>query len=138
MVDAVSSLAAGTEYAPRDLADPESELILEDVIEEGILPETTGGADPYDAFAPAAVESWEPAHATSAEPGSVLEPSPVRGEPAGVMAGNAADELANRLERFAARLRAEGTAALGAGLSGDRLDTLLAGMLAGYLAARDG
>ena len=134
----VRSLDAGTEYAPRDGTDPESELILEDVIEEGILPGPAHVGDPYDALASAAVGTWEPAHAAAVEPGSVAEPSTRWSEPAGSVGGRVTDELADRLERFAARLRTEGAASLGAGLSGDRLDTLLAGILAGYLAARDG
>lgn len=46
--------------------------------------------------------------------------------------------LADRLEALARKLRAQGPAALGNGLdSGDRFDAVLAGLLAGYLAAGD-
>jgi|GEM_PF-5309669 len=46
-------------------------------------------------------------------------------------------ELAARLEAIAQRLRTDGTAAVVAGMRGDRLDALLAGVFAGYLAARE-
>lgn len=46
-------------------------------------------------------------------------------------------ELASRLEAIAQRLRTDGTAAVVAGMRGDRLDALLAGVFAGYLAARE-
>ncbi|MBI4409571.1 MAG: hypothetical protein HY561_07670 [Gemmatimonadetes bacterium] len=50
----------------------------------------------------------------------------------------AARELADRLEALAQRLRREGAAALGQGMaSSDRFEVLLAGLLAGYLAARN-
>jgi hypothetical protein len=49
----------------------------------------------------------------------------------------AARDLAERLETIAGRLRTDGTAAVVAGMRGDRFDALLAGVIAGYLAARD-
>lgn len=49
----------------------------------------------------------------------------------------AAHDLAARLEAIASRLRTDGTAAVVAGMRGDRFDALLAGLFAGYLAARD-
>jgi hypothetical protein len=49
----------------------------------------------------------------------------------------AAHDLAERLESIAKRLRTDGTAAVVAGMRGDRFDALLAGLFAGYLAARD-
>lgn len=52
-------------------------------------------------------------------------------------ASDAEAAMADRLERLAARLRDEGPGALAAELDrGDRFDGLLAGMVAGYLAAR--
>jgi hypothetical protein len=45
--------------------------------------------------------------------------------------------LADRLQHVADRLRREGAAGLSAGFGGDRFDAVLAGFLAGYLAARD-
>lgn len=50
---------------------------------------------------------------------------------------SAAYELAARLETIAERLRTDGTAAVVAGMRGDRLDALLAGVFAGYLAAQE-
>ncbi len=49
----------------------------------------------------------------------------------------AAQDLAERLETIARRLRTDGTAAVVAGMRGDRFDALLAGLFAGYLAAHD-
>jgi len=50
----------------------------------------------------------------------------------------AADAVADRLEALANRLRAEGPVALSRQVEmGDRFDALLAGMVAGYLAARE-
>jgi hypothetical protein len=52
-------------------------------------------------------------------------------------AGDPVTALADRLERLARQLRAEGVSALAAGaVSGDRLDALMAGLLTGYLAAQ--
>lgn len=48
-----------------------------------------------------------------------------------------AHDLAARLEAIARRLRTDGTAAVVEGMRGDRFDALLAGLFAGYLAARD-
>lgn len=52
-------------------------------------------------------------------------------------ASAAAHDLAERLETIARRLRRDGTAAVVAGMRGDRFDALLAGLFAGYLAARE-
>lgn len=52
-------------------------------------------------------------------------------------ATTAAHDLAARLEAIARRLRTDGTAAVVEGMRGDRFDALLAGLFAGYLAARD-
>lgn len=52
-------------------------------------------------------------------------------------ASAAAHDLAERLETIARRLRTDGTAAVVAGMRGDRFDALLAGLFAGYLAARE-
>jgi hypothetical protein len=49
----------------------------------------------------------------------------------------AAHDLATRLEAIARRLRTDGTAAVVEGMRGDRFDALLAGLFAGYLAARE-
>lgn len=52
-------------------------------------------------------------------------------------ATTAAHDLAARLEMIARRLRTDGTAAVVEGMRGDRFDALLAGLFAGYIAARD-
>lgn len=61
--------------------------------------------------------------------GEVLPPEPAR-------TGDAMLALADRLERFAERLRTERESALGAGLvGGDRFDALLTAFVSGFLAA---
>lgn len=64
---------------------------------------------------------------------------PAEAAPATTPDMGAADAVADRLEALANRLRAEGPGALSREVEmGDRFDALLAGMVAGYLAAREG
>lgn len=95
---------------------------------------------PYEAVGgPAA-----PAPAAAAEdddfPVEAFDVPELHRAPAGAApaaAAGAEGEVAERLERFAARLREQGAAALTAEIqSADRFDALLAGMIAGYLAAQ--
>lgn len=127
--------------------------------EERAAPPEQTGAPPEPTDAEAA-----PNEAFPFEHGSVEAPAPVVEEEAGTVededfpveafdvpglgqepevppadtGARAAEEaIADRLERLATRLREGGPGAVTAELdSGDRFDALLAGMIAGYLAAR--
>jgi hypothetical protein len=69
---------------------------------------------------------------TDVAPSADAAPAVGSGDPLAVA------RLADRLDRFAQRLRRDGYAAIGAGMArGDRLELLLSGLLAGYLAGRD-
>jgi hypothetical protein len=90
---------------------------------EAPVPEAAGSDDfPFDAFDLSGGE---------AEAAAAVD------EPAQAMGSGDADDVADRLEALARRLRDEGAGAAESALaSGDRLTALLAGVLAGYLAGR--
>lgn len=100
---------------------------------EPLAPERGPRSFPVDAFLlPEEAQHRPTGIAASASPATLLERierAPVDGSAKG---------LAERLERLARRLRTEGAAGLASNLTGgDRLDALLAGLVAGYLAARN-
>lgn len=116
--------------APSSTAEPESVGTAEERFPFGVpgpdehQPERAGATDdfPYDAF--------DLSDGPEADVG-VSEPPLANASGAGV------DDAAERLEDLARRLRSEGPAAAESALgSGDRLTTLLAAVLAGYLAGR--
>lgn len=79
-----------------------------------------------------------PAAAGAAIPAAAEVPPTTGREVVSVAPASAvAHDLAARLEAIARRLRTDGTAAVVEGMRGDRFDALLAGLFAGYLAARD-
>jgi hypothetical protein len=101
------------------------EALLEAIGEKAAEREVVDAMDTVEAAEGEAVDEvvsvWSPGHDVAAvSPGT-----------------SAAYDLAERLETIAKRLRTDGTAAVVAGMRGDRFDALLAGLFAGYLAARD-
>lgn len=136
-----------------EVVDPEPvAFVAEEVLEPeplaAVLEESAEPEHPDFDPASAAAESGEVLEPAQAEEAEWSEWSEVTGT-GGVTtaswlevsvtapASTEAHELATRLEAIAQRLRTDGTAAVVAGMRGDRLDALLAGVFAGYLAARE-
>ncbi|HEX7051016.1 MAG TPA: hypothetical protein VF188_12480 [Longimicrobiales bacterium] len=127
IVDAAPGFESEPAAGPAEPASAGSPPLSSD----GLRTDPVGGVSD-DPFAdPVGVASIPPADVAAL---------PMLDDPLTPAAGSGAViELADRLERIAARLRSEGAAALGPGLTGsDRLDAILTGLLAGYLAGRDG
>jgi hypothetical protein len=121
---------------------PEDELVA--LGDEAAAPLSSDDADEADTAeagmaAPTSPESVEAAGPDTAEAGAAAPATEPEADGAVTGPhGDAVEELAERFDRLAAQLRREGIAALSSGLrSGDRLDVLLAGIAAGFLAAGD-
>lgn len=128
------------EAATAPTPDPAVEhatVVRETASEDAHAPDTNlgegdGESFPIDAFI--IPEEADRLPAGMSAPSSRQDPLSTSPEPA----FDRATRLADRLEALARRLRAEGPAALGAGIEfGDRFDAVLTGLLAGYLAAGD-
>ena len=123
--ESAGSIGAAGEAAAFDT--PAEMFPFEPTRYEEAVPEPAGSDDfPLDAFDLSGGEAETPAAAAYDESATA----------AATTAGDA-DDVAERLEALARRLRDEGAGAAEAALaSGDRLTALLAGVLAGYLAGR--
>lgn len=129
--------------APEDQPVEQPEVVPAEI--EATGPEETVVAEPFGAVAepeaegdPVTTESEPTADEWTEDTGTGLETAVTRAELSPTApVSPAAYELAARLEAIAQRLRTDGTAAVVAGMRGDRLDALLAGVFAGYLAAHE-
>lgn len=125
----VARVEAQSGAEPEEVLEPESAAaVLGEIVEESAVAIAQGAIEPE--------QSEEVAQPSSEVIGSSL----ITGKAVGTVmapASATAYELAARLEAIAERLRTDGTAAVVAGMRGDRLDALLAGVFAGYLAARE-
>ncbi|HEX7120436.1 MAG TPA: hypothetical protein VF212_16710 [Longimicrobiales bacterium] len=131
----MNGAAVADEAAPTPTLGPSTPAPASPVASAQEPPADDADAFPIDAFIipedadhlPAGVDSAPAPHATPLSK-KLMQPLPE----------DRAARLADRLEAIARRLRADGPAALGKDLeSHDRFDALLAGVLAGYLAAGD-